>query len=876
MRAYRVLLRLLPASFRGEYGTEMSGLFARRRRDARGPLEVLLLWIDATVDVLSCAFRVHLDLLRQDLLFLGRAVRRAPGFAATVVALAALGVGATTAAFSVTDHVLFRPLPFPEAHRLVQLWQNQTGRGYARVELSPANYRDWKRLSTSFAGMAALRPLSANLVGEGDPERLEGASVTADLFPLLGTKPLRGRIFAAEDDREGAPCTVVLGYGLWQGRFGGDAGALGRKVVLDDEPCEVIGVMPAGFHFPRREAQLWTAIRFGEADFEERGDLYLLSVARLRPGVTLEQATAEMRLVAAQLEKEYPKDNAQTSATVVSLRDQVKRQSRALLMALFGAALGVLLIACTNLASLFLARALQRRKEISVRAALGAGRERLVRQLLTESFVLATLGGMLGVLLATLAMPLVARLVPNALPVAETPSLDLRVLAFAGLMTLVTAVGFGLAPALRTLRDADAGGLREGSRAGTTSGSDWLRSGLVVAEVTVCVVLLISSGLLLRALGRLHSVDPGFDPAGTLTLRTSLPYPKYANTQRRAQFYGAVLEKVRALPGVTGAAYTSGLPMVMTGGIWSIRAEGQPVAPGDEDPSSIRYVTPGYFATLGIPLLKGRDVAEADTGAALQAAVVSESFAERYWPGQDPLGRRFHFGLLGSTDGGSGDSFQNRTVVGVAGEVKVRGIERESEPQVYLPYRQQPDAAMGWYAPKDLAVKLTGDLASLLPALRKIVARADPAQPLSDVRTLSSIVEAETAPRRVQVRVLGAFAAAALLLAGIGIHGLLAFTVEGRAQEIGVRMALGASRRDILRLVLRHGVGLGLAGVSLGLALAFAAGRGLEALLAGVSPRDAVTFLAAAGLAVSMAVLGSLLPALRAIRVDPLTVMRAE
>ena len=434
----------------------------------------------------------------------------------------------------------------------MQLWQNQTGRGYTRVELSPANYRDWKRLSTSFEGMAALRPLSTNLVGEGDPERLEGAAVTADLLPLLGTKPLQGRVFAPEDDREGAGCTVLLSYGLWQGRFGGDRSAVGRKVVLDDEPCEVIGVMPAGFHFPRREARLWTAMRFAESDFEDRGDLYLHSVARLRPGVTLEQAKAEMQLVAAQLEQEFPKDNAQTSATVVSLRDQVNRQSRALLLALFGAALGVLLIACTNLASLFLARALQRRKEISVRAALGAGRERLVRQLLTESLVLATLGGILGVLLATLAMPLVVRLVPNALPIAEAPLLDLRVLAFAGLMTLVTAVGFGLAPALRTLRDADASGLREGSRAGFSGGSDRLRSGLVVAEVTVCVVLLISSGLLIRALGRLQSVDPGFDPAGVVTLRTSLPYPKYASTARRAQFYSSVLEEVKALPGVDG------------------------------------------------------------------------------------------------------------------------------------------------------------------------------------------------------------------------------------------------------------------------------------------------------------------------------------
>jgi putative ABC transport system permease protein len=875
MRAYRLLLLLLPASFRAEYGGEMSTIFAQRRRDARGPLAAFVLWLDAFVDVVSSALRVHADILRQDLRYVGRTLRHSPGFALTVVAVAALGVGATTAAFSVTDHVLVRPLPFPESDRILQLWQDQVARGYHDMELSPANYRDWKRMSMSFEAMAAQHSLSVNMVGEGEPERLQGAAVTDEILAVLGTKPLLGRGFTVDDDREGAPGTVLLSYGLWQGRFGGDPSVLGRKLILDDAPHEVIGVMPQGFRFPRRETRFWTAMRLGKESFERRDDFYLEVVARLKKGLSLEQARAEMQLVAGQLEKQYPEVNDRIGASVVPLRDQVTRQARLLLMALFGAALGVLLIACTNLASLFLARALQRRKEISVRAALGAGRERLVRQLLTESFLLAAAGGTLGVLLAVSALPLAVRLVPNSLPIAEIPPLDLRILAFAALMTLVTAVGFGLVPALRVFRDTDPSGLREGSRSGIGR-KERLRSALVVAEVTVCMVLLISSGLLIRALLRVQAVDPGFRSEGVLTLRTWLPLPKYEETARRARFYEAVLADVRALPGVKGAGYISYLPLTMRGGIWGIEAEGQPAERGDESTASIRYVTPGLFGALGIPVLRGREVSEVDTEGALSAAVVSESFAARYWPGQDPLGRRFRFGLLGGTRLSTIGSFQDRTVVGVVGDVRVRGLERESEPQVYLPYRQAPGGAMSWYTPKDLAVKSDADPAVLVPALRQIIARADPAQPISDIRPLSAIVEAETAPRRVQVRVLGAFAAVALLLAGIGIHGLLAFTVSNRAPEIGVRLALGAQRTDILGLVLRHGLVLGGVGVALGLALAFAAGQGLEALLAGVSPRDAASFLAAAALAVSMAFLGSLFPALRAIRVDPLTVMRAE
>lgn len=877
MRAYRALLRLLPASFRAEYGGEMVAIFAHRRRDASGPLQALAVWIDAFVDVVTSALRVHADLLEQDLRYVGRSLRRAPGFALTVAVVSALGVGATTVAFSITDHVLIRPLPFPGSDRLVQLWQSQRQRGYGQVEFSPANYRDLRRMSASFQALGAFSPLlSYNLLGQGIPERLEGAAVTAEVLPLLGTKPLLGRVFAAEDDREGAAGTVVLGYGLWQGRFGGDPQVLGRKLILDDAPYEVIGVMPRGFLFPRREAQVWTALRLAERDFEPRTDLWLNAVARLASGVSLEEAQADATMVADQLERAYPRENAQTGFNVVRLRDQVSRQSRLLLLALLGAALCVLLIACTNLASLFLTRAVERRKEIAVRAALGAGRERLVRQLLTEALALALTGGALGVGLAFSALPLVVRLVPNSLPVAETPPLDLRVLAFAGLVTLLTALAFGLVPAFRSFHDADASGLREGSRSGVGGRRERIRSALVTAEVTASVVLLVASGLLIRALWRVQAVDPGFRSDGVVTLRTSLPMPKYETAARRAPFYARVLEDVRALPGVSGAAYISFLPMVMTGGIWTIQAEGQPVDPADRSTASLRYVTPSYFAVLGVPIRRGRDVGEADTEAALPVALVSQSFAERYWPGQDPLGRRFRIGLLGSQVVAAMGAFQERTVVGVVGDVRVRGLERASEPQVYLPYRQHPDGVMGFYVPKDLVVKSAEEPATLVPALRRIIARADPDLPVSDVRSLAAVVEGQTAPRRTQLRVLGGFAALAVLLAALGIHGLLAFAVSSRSLEIGVRMALGAGRRDILGLVLGRGFLLAVAGVSVGVALAYAAGRSLEALLAGISPRDPFTFLGAVAVALSTTLIGSALPALRALRVDPLAAMRAE
>jgi predicted permease len=849
MRFYRALLHLYPASFRAEYGEEMCAVYNRRRTSL----------LSAVFEVFRNAPAVHWDILRQDLRYTARTLARAPGFTTVAILVLALGIGANTAVFSVTDYVLIRPLPFPSPDRLVSLWE--TLPGYQHMEMSPANYRDWKRMNNVFEETGAFTTFAANLIGQGPPERIQTALVTGDLFRVLGVQPLVGRSIAPADDRESAPRTTVLSYGLWQRAFGADPGVLGRKLDLDGTPYTVIGIMPPAFRFPNQEVELWTSFEFPEAAFADRNDNYLNGVARLRRGVTFQQARAEMNVIASQLKRQYPKELEHTGALVDRMRDEISEERRLLLVALAGAALCVLLIACSNLANLLLARALARQKELAVRIALGAGRERLVRQLVTESMVLALLGGLLGIALAAAALPLLTTLVPS-LPVSGTPSIDVRVLGFAAILTALTGIGFGIVPALRAGR-GEVTGLRDGSRSGGGQKAG-LRSALILAEVTLSVVLLISAGLLLRALLRVQSVDPGFRSDGVLTLQTALPMPKYEAVAKRTGFYQRVLSEIQALPGVSDAAYISFLPMTMGGGIWPVDIDGKTLDRTEGHSASLRFITPGFFSSLKIPLYTGRNIGDSDTGDRPSVAVVSKSFASHFWPGQSPLGRHFKF------------AFVDRTVVGVVGDIRVRGIERNSEPQVYFPYQQMLDGALVFYSPKDLVIRASGNPRLLLPAVRRIIQNADSEQPISDVRMLAEIVQANTAPRAVQVRIIGAFAALAFLLAGLGIHGLLSFTVSTRSSEIAVRIALGAQPRNILRIVLRESIMLAAAGVVLGVALAYVAGRAMQALLAGVTPGDAATFLTSAGLCFLMTLAGSLVPSLRALRVDPITAIRAE
>jgi predicted permease len=850
MRVYRLLLRLYPASFRAEYGEEMCAVFEARRRHE----SPAMLWSGAIIDVFSNAVRVHGDLLRQDLQWTLRVLRKSPAFTVTAVLVAALGTGATTAAFALANHVLLRPLPFPAPEQLVTLLETEPDGSLEPA--SPPGFDDWRAMSRGFSSMSAYIGISLpmNLSGQGEPSRPSVIVVTADVFETLGVGPLLGRSFTAGDERDEAPRVALLSQSLANAMFGEAAAAIGETIRLDSRPYDIVGVMPAGFAFPSREADVWIPRR---AWGSNRGNHMLAVVARLRPGVSLARARAEMAVVAAQLEQAYPKENAGKGIAVADMRDRISPQTRTMILALLGAAFCLTLIGCTNLASLLFARATARRHEMAVRLAIGSGRERLVRQLLTESATLAALGGAVGLLFAVSAVPWLASLVPQGLPIGSTPDIDWRVFAFTATVTLVTIVAFGAGPALRSSRTAVVNALRSRSAGG--SGVGRLRVALVLGEVVGTVVLLVAAGLLLKAMWRVQAVDAGFRAEGVLTAKTVLPMAM--SPAARADFYSRVLAGARSLPGVTSAAYISFVPMTFASGNFPVTAPG---VTSEDEHAHTRFITPDYFRTLGIPLLRGRDLTERDDQVASpRVGIIGRSLAERLWPGQDALGRRMTF---------AGVDWE---VVGVAGDVAVRGLEQPAIPQAYFPAGRVPPG-MEFYAPKDLVIRTTGPPASLVPALRRIVRAIDPEQAVSDIRSLDEIVESQTSSRRVQLTVLGAFALLAFVLAAVGVYGLLSFAVSLRTREVGVRMALGARRREVLAMFLRQGLVLGLAGVGIGLLVAYAAARGMTALLFGVASEDPAIYGGAALLALLMTIAGSLRPALTASRVDPIITMQTE
>jgi predicted permease len=802
------------------------------------------------------------DILKQDVRHAVRTLTRTPGFAITATLVIAIGIGANTAAFSVADFVLLRPLPFRDPDSLVRLCEGpRQGGGWGCMnELSPSNYRDLKDRSASFEALGAFASSTVNLVGGGEPQRLTIAPVTAEVLRILAVSPFLGRVFApdGDDDRN----TAVISYGLWQSQFGGNPGVLGQTASLDGTPHTIIGVMPPTFYFPTRDVEMWTPLVFREEEFASRTNTYIQAVGRLRPGVTFEQARAELSTLADALARDYPDTNAETGISFFRLRDNMSPRFRLMLISLGGASLCLLLLTCANLANLLLARAAAGERELAVRAALGAGRDRLVRQLLTHTVLLTLAGSLAGVLVAVVTVPLFSALVPSTLPVAAQPGVNLRVLAVAAAFTALIALLFGIFPALGAGR-AGFAALREGSRGGSGQ-KQRIRGALIALEVAVSVALLITSGLLIRAVWRVHAVDAGFVSTDVLTLRTSLPRPKYDSPFGRAAFYDRVLSGVRALPGVQSAAFTSGLPMVVTGLVTGVEVPGYDVRGARTDVVSHRWVTPQYFRTLGVPLRRGRDVEDADTRDRPWVAVISESFAARYWPDQDPIGQTFrHRGNA-------------RTVVGVVGDVKVRGLERTSEPQLYLPAEQIADGWPAAFDPKDLVVRHSGPTEPLAAAVRRVVRAADPEQPISDIRTMDAVLAGDTAPRRAQLQVLGVLAFVAVLLSGVGIYGLLAYTVSQRGQEIGVRLALGADPARVGRMIVADGMRLALVGAVPGVFGAYAAGRGMSALLFGIAPGDPLTFATATGVAAFMTFAGAVVPALRAMRVTPMSVLKAE
>jgi len=855
---FRALLHLYPKSFRHEYGEEMADDFTQANAVA-GPLAKIGLLLKVVGDVCRNATAVHWAILRQDLRYTARTWNRGRGLALTAILVTALGVGANTAAFSVADFVLFRPLPFPDAESIVRLCEGpREGGGWGCMnQLSPANYRDFKTQNSTLTSMGAFGGTSMNLVGVGEPRRIGIATVTADLLPVLGVQPIMGRLFAADDrDRD----AVVISYGLWQSQFGADRDVIGRSVSLDGNARTIIGVMPRSFYFPNRETEMWSALIFAPGDYENRDNSYIEGVGRLKPGVTFEQARTDLSGIAMRLSQQYPATNAETGISFYRMRENMSPRFRTMLLALGGASMCLLLLTCANLANLLLTRAASRERELAVRAALGAGRERLTRQLITESVALALVGGAAGIVVASIGIPLFSSLVPPTLPIDDQPALDLRVLAFALLSTGCISLGFGLLPALRGGRSGFAA-LRDGAR---TSGGQTqrVRSVLVTVEVMLSVALLVTTGLLVRAIWRVQAIDPGFRSSGVITLRTALPRPKYDDPVRRGEFYERVLAGVKALPGVQSAGFTSGLPIRVPALITGVDVPGQPARNSRTSAVSHRWITPQYFNAMGIPLLRGRDVEMSDTADRQWVAVVSSSFVARYWPGQEPLGKTFkHLG-------------KDRTVVGVVGDVKVRGLERTSEPQLYLPALQCPDGLPPQFDPKDLAVRHSGSTDSLISAIRQIVRAADAGQPISNVQTMDEVLASVTADRRAQLQLLGAFAIVAILLCGVGLYGLLAYSVVQRTQEIGVRLALGAAPSQVGRMVVADGLRLTMIGIVPGAVGAYFGGRAIQALLFGVAPGDPMTFGTAIGVALFVTFIGSLLPVLRATRISPASVLR--
>ncbi len=801
-----------------------------------------------------------------------RSLLKHPGFTCIAVLTLALGIGANTAIFSVVNAVLLRMLPFREPDRLVMVWEDASFAGFPRNTPAPANYADWKSQNQVFEEMAALDQRSFNLTGDGEPEKIEANGVTANFFGLLGIKPILGRVILPEEDKPEANKVVMLSYSLWQQRYGGDRGVVGRELLLNGEKYTVVGVMPAGFQFMESRIGLWVPIAFTSETLTQRGSHYLIVVARTKPGVTLAQANADIHTIQQRIARDHPDQAGRLSAFVMPLREQLAGDVRRPLLVLLVAVGFVLMIACANIANLSLSRAASRRREIAVRAALGASRVHIVRQLLVESLLLATAGGVCGLVLASWSFAFLQRLIPDGLALSTKLTLDLPVLGFTLLLALLTAVVFGLVPAFQASKtDLNEALKQGGGRTGLNAGGNRLRSIMVVTEVALALVLLVGAGLLIQTFLKLRDQYSGLRPENVLTLRTVLPRSKYPEQPQRAAFYKQVLERVKSLPGVVSAGYATSIPLAWKGGTSGFFPEGRTVervsAEGLSYDANHRQVSADYLKTMGIPLLRGRSISDGDDERALPVAIINETMARQYWPGEDAIGKRFK---LGDPE----DDIPSITIVGVAGDVRQMGVDEPVKAEMYIPYRQIKDQQ--WYAPRDLVIRTAVDPLSIVAAARNEIHKVDPAQPISNIRTMDEVLGEETASRRLGMTVLTIFAALALLLATLGIYGVVAYFVVQHTQEIGVRVALGAQRRDILGLVLGKGMTLTLLGVGIGLGVAFALTRLMASLLYGVGTTDPLTYATIALLLTAVAFVACYLPARRATKVDPMVALTYE
>jgi len=810
-----------------------------------------------------------LEPFAQDLRFGARTLLRTPGFTAVAVIALALGIGANTAIFSVVNAVLLRPLPYNDPDRLVTLLHQGTN------PVAVANYIDWRDQSRSFETMAAAEYWTPNLTGSDPPEHLWGLEVTQNLLPMLGIKPLRGRLFVTGEDQKGAEHEVILAYRLWQRRFSGDPNILGKTIILNGEAYAVVGVMPPEFKFApfwATHAELWVPDAFGDR-VHNRGGNSLRIFARLKPGVTLTQARAEVATITGRLERQYPGTNREVAVT--PLKENVVGKVEAPLLVLLGAVGFVLLIACANVAHMLLARTSDRQREIAVRTALGAGRMRVIRQFLTENLLLATLGATAGLLLALWGTHALIALSPADLPRVEMVAIDARVVLFLLGVTLLTAIGFGLAPAMHATVANLSGALKEGGRGGSDGiRRNRLRSFLVASEFALAFMLLIGAGLMIRSFFAIQSVDPGFNPHGVLSMVVSVAGSKEAEPNRRAIFYRQLLQEVRTLPGVESVGAINHLPLAGDIWGWSFAIEGRPKPRPGESPGAVyRIVMPGYFETMRLPLLRGRTITDHDDARAPGVVIINERAARAYWPGQDPLGKRITF------DDDKRNPPTWLTVIGVAKDARQDDWASDPYPEAYLAALQNGDFLGdpgSHIAYLTLVVRTSGDPAELAPAVKKTVWQFDRNLPISEVLTMDRVVADANGQPRFEMLLLGVFAAVALLLAAVGIYGVMSYAVSRRTHEIGIRISLGASRADVLRLVVRQGMLQALAGTAAGVAGALLLSQLMAKMLYGVRPTDPLTF---GGVAIVLGVtslLATCVPARKATRIEPMVALRHE